>query len=60
MDLFRHPVLTSEDKSPLYPTTYFFSSPFGTLLFCLCLKERRYINRWRLETAEMTSEGEVI
>ena len=60
MALLRHLVLIREDKSPLHPTTHFSSSPLGTLLFCLCLKQRRYINRWRLETAEMSSVGEEI
>jgi len=60
MALLRHLVLVREDTSPLHPTIYFSSSPFGTLLFCLCLKERRYINRGRLEPAEISSVGEVI
>jgi len=60
MDLLRHLVLIREEKSPLYPTTHISSSPFGTLLFCLCVKERSYINRGRRETAEMSSVGEVI
>lgn len=60
MALLRHLLLICEDKSPLRPTTKFSSSPLGTLLFCLCSKERRYINRGRLETAEISSVGEVI
>jgi len=58
--LLRHLVLVRDDTSPLHPTIHFFSSPFGTLLFCLCLKECRYINRGSPETAEMSSVGEVI
>jgi hypothetical protein len=60
MALLRHLVRIREDKSPLHPTTHISSSPFATLLVCLCLKERSYINRGRLETAEMSSVGEVI
>lgn len=60
MALLRHLILVRVDKSPLHPTIQFSSSPFGNLLFCLCLKERHYINRGRLETAEMSSVGEVI
>jgi hypothetical protein len=60
MALLRHLVLIREDKSPLHQNTHISSSPFGTLPVCLCLEERSYINRGRLETAEMSSVGEVI
>lgn len=42
------------------PDHSFSSSQFRNHLFCLCLKERRYINRVRLETSDMSSVGEVI
>ena len=60
MDLLRHLELIRKDKTLFRPTIHFPSSPFETHLFCLCLKERRYIKRGRLETSEMSSVDEEI
>jgi hypothetical protein len=60
MALLRDLLLVRKDKSPLHRTTVLLVRHSEIICFVCVLKERRYINRVRLETSDMCSVGEVI